>query len=288
MLLFKTNGAHSFQYLSCGRFISDHPFLHSARQLDNFVILFGISGEMSIVCDDQEFTLKPGSMLLLPPGLRHSGARPSTPQLSYCWCHFICQDEYQLLDSESLEINALFDHRQFSGIVLPMYGEVGAVDRPMLIFQQMMHIAYTQYRYCNAADYALSLLAAELSEQCWQPSQLLKHNPAKLNEITEWIRINLTKPLTVQSIAAKFGYSADYLSSMFRRHMDVNIVKYIRNMRINRAKELLLNTQKQVQEIACEIGYTDEKYFMRQFKAVENMTPSDFRNAYSQKHMNNQ
>ena len=287
MLLFSTPGLQPLKYLSCGRFITDEPFLHSARQLDNFVLLFGITGEMGIACAEKEFVLKPGSMLLFPPDIPHQGTRPSGPMLSYYWCHFVCQEPYRLLASESTEAQALFGRSAEGGIVLPMYAIIRSVDRPMLIFQQMMHIAYTQYRCQYAADYALSLLTAELSEQCGRPSQLLESNPTKLGEIVEWIRINFRQPLFVKDVAEKFNYSPDYLSALFRKHMGMGIVHYIRNLRINHARELLMHTQKQIQEIAYEIGYRDEKYFMRQFKAVENMSPTAFRNAYSRKHMNN-
>lgn len=287
MLTFVTPCTKPLQYLSCGRFISDQPFLHSARELDNFVILFGITGEMHMACDGYTYVLKPGSLLLLPPHIMHYGTEPTKSMLSYYWCHFSCQEPYRMLDSETAEVKALLTGQQDSGILLPMFEEIASVDRPMLIFQQMMHIAYTQYRCHCTANYALSLLAAELSEQCFRPTQTVARKPAKLSEITEWIRINLGRPITVQGLADKFEYSSDYLSAMFRKHLGTSVVKYIRDLRINRAKELLLHSQKQVQEIAYEVGYTDEKYFMRQFKAVENMSPTNFRNAYSRIHMNN-
>lgn len=279
MQYFFTPGNLLAEYLSCGCFISELPFLHSARCLDHFVLLYGLKGELPIVADEREFCVEPGSMLLLPAGVPHCGAKPSTASVSYYWCHFSCHESFSLLEDKPVS--------SAPGILLPVFTKIPNPDRVILIFQQMMHIAYMRYATPHAADYSLMSLLTECSEQSANPDPLETCNQVNLSEITEWIRINLREPLTVQMIADKFQYSPDYLSSLFRKHIGASINHYIRDQRIQYAKELLLRTNLRVQEVASLCGYGDEKYFMRQFKAVERVSPTGFRHAYTERHLNN-
>lgn len=55
------------------------------------------------------------------------------------------------------------------------------------------------------------------------------------------------------------------------------MAKYLNNIRIRKAKELLRTTDLQIQEIADQVGYFDSKYFSRQFKTATGMTPAQYR-----------
>lgn len=282
MQCFFTKGNTLAEYLSCGCFVSELPFLHPKRQLDHFVLFYGLKGELPIVVGEQEFRLEPDTMLLLPAGAAHYGTRPSTAAVSYYWCHFSCHEPFALLEKGDLTTSA-----ELPGILLPLFAKVTDPDRIILIFQQMMHIAYVRYSTPHAADYSLMSLLTEFCEQSTHPNSLENCNQVNLSEIREWIRINLREPLTVQMVADKFQYSSDYLSSLFRKHMGTSISRYIRDQRIQYAKELLLRTNLHVQEISSMCGYSDEKYFMRQFKTVERVSPTNFRHAYTERHLNN-
>jgi len=85
------------------------------------------------------------------------------------------------------------------------------------------------------------------------------------------------KELSLNTIANHFHLSEAYLSRKFKQLFQTNIVQYIKSVRTNHAKKLLLSTPKKVSEIACLVGYNDEKYFSRVFKEFENMSPNEYR-----------
>lgn len=68
--------------------------------------------------------------------------------------------------------------------------------------------------------------------------------------------------------------------------MGIGIKQQINKFRISRAEYLLSNTSLTVQEISSQIGFNDEKYFMRLFRKNTNSTPSEYRKLYSQRHFN--
>lgn len=135
----------------------------------------------------------------------------------------------------------------------------------------------------------LTMLLIELSQQVFNryftpPKTYIQD--IHLSKIQEWVRVNALKKLTVTKIADQFNYNKDYLSRTFKRKTGVNLMTYIHDIKMTKAKELLTNTTMTVKEIAHHVGFSDEKYFMRLFKKYEKMTPSQFRNAYCLTHMN--
>lgn len=107
-----------------------------------------------------------------------------------------------------------------------------------------------------------------------------------MSSILEWIRINIQKDITIEELAKKFNYNNDHLSRLFKKHLGVSALKYINGMKILKAKEMLSLSEKNVKEISYLLGFKDEKYFMKLFKRYENLTPSEYRQAYHKTHLN--
>jgi AraC-like DNA-binding protein len=105
-------------------------------------------------------------------------------------------------------------------------------------------------------------------------------NP-KMEKIIEWIRVNYNLRISVGEIARAFFYNPDYLSTVFRKYTGYPLMKYIAMVRISHAKNLLLNTSEGIKEIAYQVGFDDEKAFMKRFKQLEDVTPTTYRNAFS-------
>jgi two-component system response regulator YesN len=83
--------------------------------------------------------------------------------------------------------------------------------------------------------------------------------------------------LSQNRVADDFGISYSYLSKFFNREMGKSIVDYINDLRIQRARELLLETNLPLEEIANRIGYASSKNMIRVFKNHEGTTPGNFR-----------
>ncbi|MDR1904267.1 MAG: AraC family transcriptional regulator, partial [Treponema sp.] len=168
--------------------------------------------------------------------------------------------------------------------ILPEYGDISANGRAILIFRQLLDLARKNSYSVNLANYALSLLAMEISQEYIENniSRIANReiNP-NMEKIIEWIRINYTLRLSVGKIAQIFHYNPDYLSTAFRKYMGIPLKKYITMVRISAAKKMLLNTSDCIKEIAYRSGFADEKSFMKRFKLFEDITPTKYRNAFS-------
>ena len=96
-------------------------------------------------------------------------------------------------------------------------------------------------------------------------------------KVVDFLELNYMKRISQQECADYFHINKDYLSRAFKKHTGIGMAKYLNNIRIRKAKELLRSTELQIQEIADQVGYFDAKYFSRQFKLATGMTPASYR-----------
>jgi two-component system response regulator YesN len=83
--------------------------------------------------------------------------------------------------------------------------------------------------------------------------------------------------LNSSDLAAKFHLSRSYFSICFGKIVGVPFSEYLRNVRMDRAKDYLRKTSKSIGEIADAVGYEDEKYFSKVFKKIVGMSPVEYR-----------
>ena len=98
-----------------------------------------------------------------------------------------------------------------------------------------------------------------------------------VRQIEQYVSQNYRKDLSLESIAAAFFISPSYLSRLFKQKTSVNLITYIQETRIEKAKELALNTEMHAYEIGEAIGISDPVYFSKLFKKKTGYNISRFR-----------
>ena len=86
--------------------------------------------------------------------------------------------------------------------------------------------------------------------------------------------------ITLDEIAAKLNLTSEYLGTKFHREMGITFSTYIKNLRMKKAKELLIGTDLKLYEIAQKVGYANPKYFSRVFKEETGQLPADYRRTH--------
>lgn len=87
----------------------------------------------------------------------------------------------------------------------------------------------------------------------------------------------MSDEISLNTIAAEVGMSPSYFSSIFSKKMGKTFVEYLTEIRMDRAKELLMCSSMKTSEIGYEVGYKDPHYFSYIFKKTQNCTPKEFR-----------
>lgn len=96
-------------------------------------------------------------------------------------------------------------------------------------------------------------------------------------EITDYIKNNLDKDLSVEELCRRFFISRTAMYKLTRTCMPEGIAAFVRKQRIEKAKELLKFTSKSVEEISNSVGYPDAAYFLRIFKSETGISASAYR-----------
>jgi len=99
----------------------------------------------------------------------------------------------------------------------------------------------------------------------------------EVSQAIEHIRLNYMHELRLSALADEVSVSPNYLCNIFKNDTGLTIFEYIKNVRIDEAKELLKNTNLRLYEVADRVGFTNASYFCNVFKEVTGKTVKSFR-----------
>ena len=104
-------------------------------------------------------------------------------------------------------------------------------------------------------------------------------NPSVLLlSVAEFIEKNYTDPnLCLKGLGSAFKMSPEYLGKIFRKTYCISIADRITEIRLDKAAELILGTERSAGEILYSVGFDNESYFYRSFKRKYDMTPREYR-----------
>jgi two-component system response regulator YesN len=140
---------------------------------------------------------------------------------------------------------------------------------------------YAGYKkvYDKLDIYELVRLVKEFCLFCNDFSLSIQKNETMdlVDKVARFVDGNYMEPIKITDIAERFYVNSAYLGQQFSKKKGCSLNHYINMVRIEKAKELLLNTNHRVYEIAQETGFEDPNYFSSKFFEYTGQTPSDFR-----------
>lgn len=269
----------SLSYASAGRFVSRFAASHPDRTLDTAVLLLGYSGECPIAQDGREHVLKKGTFQLLFPNVRHYGTGLTSDGQSHFWCHFYLPEGYRIVYVESK------DELAAKGICgVPEFAHIDDPEKYFILFSQMIDQAEREDTRRVICDAYVKIIMCSLAASAMREEKSGEHR--LVSAIREWTRMHALEGANVSDLARELKYDPDYMTRIFKKHTGKTLSRYINGVRLQEAKNLLSNTDRSIAKIACDSGFSDEKYFMRLFKRAESVTPTQYRTLHTKKHLN--
>jgi transcriptional regulator GlxA family with amidase domain len=98
-----------------------------------------------------------------------------------------------------------------------------------------------------------------------------------MQRIVKYLEKNISERLTVNEVSSRFNMSERTLSRLFQSTMQMTFLQYVKTIRMVKAIEMLLKTQKPIGEIAFDVGYVTISSFSDAFHEFTHARPSDFR-----------
>lgn len=128
-------------------------------------------------------------------------------------------------------------------------------------YYRMLYLLFTRYREWDVDE-----------ERMRQSRQM-----AKLSGITSYIEEHYREDMGLMRVAEIFGFSPTYLSRIFKQYANVNYKAFVTNVRVEHAFKELLNTDRSINKIAEENGFSDGRSFSKAFTARFGISPDKYR-----------
>lgn len=100
---------------------------------------------------------------------------------------------------------------------------------------------------------------------------------AEMKEAIDYIGQNYDKPLNMATVSNHVSLNYSYFSESFKQFTGMSFVPYLKKVRIDKAKDLLEQTNRKVYEIADQVGFENVKQFNRVFRELEGISPMEYR-----------
>ena len=153
---------------------------------------------------------------------------------------------------------------------------------------------YDDFSYCREAlrlqitDYILKPVNYDEFGTCIDNlkislfQQRLSTEPEQQEErtitgITRYLQEHLAEEMSLSILAEQFHLNSQYISQLFKSEIGVGFLAYLTNIRMEKAKKLLLSSSLPIADVAEQSGYGDYRVFTKVFKKAEGITPSQYR-----------
>jgi AraC-like DNA-binding protein len=252
-------------------------WIHMRRHLFDYELIVMTEGILYIAGDANRYAVQKGQYLLLSPQTEQYGYKASN--CSFYWLHFSYSNEITEIDL------SIVDPGYRPGrIIIPRHGSPNNIEKIIVMMKQLQDSvrSYSE-KYLN--NYFSTLILCEIYNQFRISTGITakKSNHQMYNDILDYIKWNCQKDIRVSHIAEHFGYNEKYLSHLFTQVSGTSLKQYILLQKMEVAKFILTDTNNSINEISAQLGYSDCHNFMKAFKKVAGLTPTEYRNAYSKR-----
>ncbi|WP_342553123.1 AraC family transcriptional regulator [Paenibacillus sp. FSL R7-0652] len=281
----KFYGAHS-QQVPCGWAMPEetHP---------GFEIILIIRGTQESLIHGYTYTVEEGSILLIPPGFRHTNECISTEGMTYFSAHFNVDDPVFTLKliSQRSRIYAAGteDNIKIRAVLESWMGMINTAEAytstDKLLMQARMFELFALLS--QAADSAPeSAISASASQA---PAPTAMHYAGAVAEAIKQAfhaqlraRDGSVSSVRVEQIIASLGISPGYGLQVFRKVFGQSPRAYLSDLKLQEAKMLMEQPDLSLGEIAIKLGYTHLSHFSRQFKRWTGQSPLLYRNQHAE------
>lgn len=234
------------------------PFIHPERKMADHDFIYMLEGEWKIGQNDEIFTLKKDSLLILSANNRHFGAAPCKKDTKTMYFH-LSADAEDLCDTAD---------------GLPCLIDTSANKNIKRIFHDTVEAKL------SGNEHKAGLLSELLLCELMTENNLAEQNPIS-DRIINTIRRSPEKFFSNKELAEKLDVSVKTAENKFKSTCGITIHQYILKFKAEQAVSYFKNfPEMQIKEVAYNLGFYDEYHFSKQFKKVMGVSPTEYRNNF--------
>ncbi|MEK3672190.1 response regulator [Paenibacillus sp. FSL R10-2771] len=176
--------------------------------------------------------------------------------------------------------------QQLCRAVVQMMEEYERVIRPYMGEEALdLDSLRNLFDYPGIRDYIQALQQQLLRlNQFYYEYKCSYRNSQDLNEAIRFIHENYHKPLDLAMVSNHVSLNYAYFSNQFKKNIGKGFAEYLRDVRLDKARRLLAETDHKIVEITSMVGYESYKSFTRAFRDVMHMQPTEYRQLIRRRH----
>jgi len=245
-----------------------------------FELVYVLSGTGVQCINDNKFNYHAGHMFLITPEDCHSFKIDTTTEFFFLRFNdiYIKSKAFQADDVERLEY-ILNNASHQPGCILRNLSDK-ALTRPIaeaIIREYVNRDIYNKELIQQLVNTLIVIVARNIAK--YLPAVVDQKTEEKAMDIINYIQKNIYFPdqLRTEVMSGVFGISETYLGKYFKKHTNETIQQYITNHRMKLIEARLKFSDKRINEIAGEFGFTDESHFTKFFRKNKGASPSQYR-----------
>lgn len=211
--------------------------------------------------ENETIEMQPGTVYLLPPELPVSYSCPSYMVKLFFHLELLCPDHYDLF----------FGHRS----ILQMPVEHSLLTEYIALYKNQ------SYYSCLKLKQFLYTLLLQLYQQLPLSAEQLPAYSAHVLDTIRYIHHHLSAQLSVAELTKRSYVSQTTLNRLFRAELGMPVGKYIDDQLIMQAKALLCHTALSIADISSRLGFSEQFYFSKKFKASSGLAPLQYRKTHT-------
>lgn len=243
---------------------------------DEVEIIYVCDGALRISIEGKIYTATSGDVYLVNPGELHYMEADKIP-VDYYTILFPLQF-ISFLSQDRIEREILLPFRESKLLLqndINQNAVVRSVEEALL---ELIEINDEKKGIYELRTKALLLqLLAELAEEACFHASVLRKNSHLQREMISYIQDHFEEKLTLEMLSEEFHLSQKYISRYFKEQFAISFMQYVGHLRMEKAKDLLRNTELSITEVAMSSGYPSVNLFIRNFKETYQVTPLQYR-----------
>lgn len=137
------------------------------------------------------------------------------------------------------------------------------------------------FHMCTNVDEVFEVLCDTFGKGIQDVAQAQEQSETRpIRSVKKYIQEHYNESVKLEDISSMTGFNSNYFSGMFKKQVGMNFSEYLTHVRIEKAKQLLIQGEMTAMDIAVETGYGDAKYFYKMFKKATGLTPMEFSRLY--------
>lgn len=262
--------AYSYRSTEYGR----ETFPSDLHYHDYYEVVVFEEGDVRYVCEGRVYHPAPWDVILIPPGKFHNSAT-SSEKTRYTRHVFYLYPS--ALDAYGCGALTTF-LRDAEGGTLLTFRSSEAKQRLAGLLRELreaLEKSASPMEEALALSYIIQILYL-LNGCSRSPEGEGSGLPESILAVKRYVDQNFHTISSVSEVAAHFFYSREYLSRLFRRHLDTTVSDYVMKRRIEKSESLIADGLPLL-DVAYRVGFGSPSTFIRAFKSVTGITPSEYR-----------